>query len=112
MNPKMTIQQTSIDQTGIAIFETINGEEKQIPLYSLAPCEEAQKELAPYIEGELKHVFITNNLCEYRIEDEIRDYKETYNGSILEEYMDQLASGFPFIEGYGYESDFRMLCYT
>lgn len=106
----MTIQQTSIDQTGIAIFETINGEEKQIPLYSLAPCEEAQRELVPYIEGELKHVFITNNLCEYRIENVIRDYKKEHCGAISEELMDQLASGFPFIEGY--EPRFLMSCYA
>ena len=104
----MKLQQTSIDQTGVAIFRTAT-EEKQIPLFSLSPCEEAQ-ELSQYVEGELEHVFVTNNLCEYRIEDAIRDYKKEYNNAISEEFMDQLASGFPFV--YNCEPLFIMSCYA
>lgn len=103
------IQQTSLDQTGVAITKLATGEEKQIPLFSLSPCEEAQ-ELSYYLEGELKHVFITNNLCEYKIEDEIREYKKSHPRAIPEEFMDQLASGLPFIEGY--EPLFLMSCYA
>lgn len=105
----MMIQQTNLEQTGIAIFETETNEKKQIPLFSLSPCEEA-REMSTYIDGELKHVFITNNLCEYRIENEIKDYKKEHDGVIPEEFMDQLASGFPFIEGY--EPKFIMSCYA
>ena len=104
------IQQTSLDQTGIAIFKTETNDEIQIPLFSLSPCEEA-KEIGAYVEGECKHVFITNNLCERHIENEIKDYKKENNGSVSEEFMDQLASGFPFIEGY-YEPLFIMSCYA
>lgn len=104
------IQQTSLDQTGIAIYELSNGEEKQIPLFSLEPCKEA-RELATYMGCEkASHVYITNNLCEYRIEDEIRNYKKEHNGAVPEEFMDQLASGFPFIEGR--EPVFLMSCYA
>ena len=103
------IQQTSIDQTGVAIFKSATNEEKQVPLFSLSPCEEA-KELSCYMEGELVHVFITNNLCEYRIENEIRDYKSSHFGIIPEEFMDQLALGIPFVEGCN--SSTIMSCYA
>ena len=103
------IQQTSLDQTGIAIFETEDGERKQIPLFSLAPFEEAE-ELATYMDGERKEVYITNNLCEYRIEHKIRDYKKEHDGSIPEDFMEELASGVPFIEGS--ELRFIMSCYA
>lgn len=106
----MMIQQTSLDQTGIAIFKIENDEEKQIPLFSLTPLEEA-KEIAIYIGcNKPEHVYITNNLCEYRIEHEIRDYKKEHNESIPEDFMEQLASGFPFIEGRS--SAFMMSCYV
>ena len=105
------IQQTSLDQTGIAIFKTENDEKISIPLFSLAPFDEAD-ELSTYIEGEVKRdVFISNNLCDYRIEHEIRDYKKENAGSIPEEFMDQLASGFPFIND-GSELLFLMSCYA
>ena len=103
------IQQTSLDQTGMAIFKTENDEEIQVPLFSLTPCEEA-RELNTYIDGELKHVFITNNLCEYRIENEIEAYKNEHNGAVSEELMDQLASGFPFIEDLE-KNQVRIMCY-
>ena len=104
------IQQTSIDQTGIAIFKSENNESINIPLFSLTPFDEAE-ELAVYVEGELKDIFISNNLCDYRIEDEIRDYKKKNLGSIPEEFMEQLASGFPFVNN-GSELLFLMSCYV
>lgn len=104
------IQQTSLDQTGIAIFKlNTTNEEKYVPLFSLTPCEEAS-ELTRYIDGELKHVFITNNLCDYKIEDEIRDYAKSHNGAISEDLLDQLALGVPFVQGY--ESHFMMMLYS
>ena len=103
------IYQTSIDQTGIAIFiMNGTGEEKQIPLFSSKPCDEAN-EIAKYIDGKKIHVFFTNNLLEYDILTELRRYEREHHGSISEEYMDQLASGFPFVEGY--EKRVRMRCY-
>lgn len=104
------IQQTSLDQTGIAIFVTEDGEKINIPLFSLTPFDEAE-ELAVYVEGELKDIFISNNLCDYKIEDEIRDYKKKNLRAIPEEFMDQLASGFPFIND-GSEPLFLMSCYA
>ena len=105
------IQQTSLDQTGIAIFTVENGEKVSIPLFSLTPFDEAD-ELSTYIEGEIKKdIFISNNLCDYKIEDEIRDYKKKNLGAIPEEFMDQLVLGFPFIND-GSESLFLMSCYA
>ena len=94
----MNLVQTSFDQTGIAIVETPDKEQVTIPLFSLSLYDEAN-EMITYMEGELKHVFITNNLIEYKIEDEIRDYQEEHNNVIPEEYMDELASGIPFVQG-------------
>ena len=104
------IQQTSIDQTGLAIFKTKYGKEKYVPLFSLTPFEES-KEIASYMgQDEPKHVFITNNLCDYKIEDEIKNYQKEHNGTVSEELMDQLASGFPFIEGKS--SEIFLSCYS
>lgn len=106
----MKIRQTSIEQTGIAIFTTEEGE-RCVPLFSLEVCKEAN-ELQTYFKTLTRptRVYMTNNLLEYRIEDEIEKFKKEHNNVVPEEYMEQLVSGFPYIEGY--EARFIMSCYA
>ena len=65
--------QHSLDQTGIAIYINTEGKEKRVPLFSEAPMQEANEilfsintcmKLGAY---EIKHVFIANNLLDYKI---------------------------------------------
>ena len=97
------IKQTSLDQTGIVIYETDNSL-KTIPLFSLTPMEEATQilvdiEKITHKVCNLKHVFVANNLLDYRVEDAIKNFVNTYN-FLPENLMDELVSGFPFIQGY------------
>ena len=90
---------TSIEQTGAAIFVNDKGEEKIIPLFSDNPCEEARGiRLTNFYNYTLRDVFYSNNLMDFRIEDMVKDYIKRY-GCLPENYMDELASGFPFIFG-------------
>lgn len=96
----MKFIQKSLEQTGVAKFELVNGKEKIIPLFSLTPSEEAY-EILRYSNDlvKLKAVYCSNNLMEgYRIEDAIKDFINEY-GYLSEDLMDELASGFPFILG-------------
>ena len=92
----MKLLRTSIQQTGVAIVDQ-EGNIKQIPLYSNKPCAEARK-LGRKFGYEVKSVFYTNSLMDYRIEDCIRDFKEKY-GFLPENYIEEIVSGFPFIPG-------------
>lgn len=96
------MQISSIDQTGIAVINLGNNKEEIIPLFSENLVEEAHK-LLPLFgeEATVKHVFISNNMLTYKIEDLITDYrKDHHNPYILPEvYMEELISGFPFITG-------------
>lgn len=110
----MNIEQTSLDQTGILVMEMDETKElKTFPLFSLTPLEEA-KELSSFIEGgSLKHVFISNNLMDNSIEQEIKEYKEENNDSISEELMDELVAGFPLRNILNYTEDNVMVsCYV
>ena len=108
------IKQTSLDQTGIAIY-TIGNDEKIIPLFSLSPIEEANKMLDYFTDHTIKkvtleHVFISNNLLEYKIEDEIRNFIGE-NGYLPEDLMDELLCGFPFSNISGYNT-YSKYCYA
>lgn len=93
-------QQTSINQTGITILELANSEEKIIPLFSERPNEEAEEILTFFEEARIKSTLITNNLMDYKIENEVKKYKDDHNGALSEDLINQLVSGFPYIEGY------------
>lgn len=94
------LKQISLDQTGVAILD-IDGTEKVFPLYSNTPTAEADEVVSFYSDAEIKNVFVTNNMLDYRIEDCIEDYIKNYNSSVLpEDYMEELVSGFPFLTEY------------
>jgi hypothetical protein len=96
----MKLKQMNLDQTGVAIFKT-KDEEKQIPLYSLKPFEEAQEIKKNYYNNEgitLEAIYITNNLMTTKIEDLIESYMNEYS-ALPENYMEELISGFPYIIG-------------
>lgn len=98
----MKLKQTSLDQTGIAIIQTTEGDE-YIPLFSLEPDKEARELVALYYKNnskfiQLKACYITNNLMEVKIEDIIEKYMQN-NLNLPEDYMEELISGFPFIKG-------------
>lgn len=103
-------QQTSINQTGITILELANSEEKIIPLFSEKPSEEAEEILTFFKGARIKNTIVTNNLMDYKIENEVKKYKDEHNGALSEDLMNQLASGFPYIEGY--EPFNTMECYS
>ena len=93
----MKLQQETLDQTGIGILIE-NGKERAIPLYSLNPVEEAQyivKNSINKIEI-IKAVYFSNNLMETKIEDIIKEYRES-NRALPEDYMEELLSGFPYV---------------
>lgn len=97
----MFLNQTSLEQTGIALFETEKGVSK-FPLFSLKPVEEARDILA-HCEGlnKILHVFTSNNLLQYKIEDSIQDFQAYEGQDILpEDLVRDLASGFPFTSGF------------
>lgn len=89
---------TSIEQTGVAIFINSEGKEKVIPLFTVAPCEEARELRGIIPDYELKDVFYTNNLLNYKPEDLIRNFINKH-GFLPEPYVDELVSGFPGIGG-------------
>ena len=98
----MKLQQTTLDQTGIAILEFEDGE-RTIPLFSIYPVEEAQNIVKDYFPDciKIKAVYMTNNLMDLmgtKIEDIIHNYREK-NDCLPENYMDELLSGFPYIIG-------------
>ena len=95
----MKLCQRSLDQTGSAII-SIDGKEKEIPLYSLEPVSEAQNIVKKYFPTceEIKAVYVTNNLMTTKIEDVIRDYRKDHL-DLPEDLMEELISGFPFIYG-------------
>ena len=96
----MKLYQTSLDQTGVAIFVTKDNKEKQVPLFSLDPVGEANKLLnvVPNVER-VKHVFVTNNLCTNRVEDTIQEVinREHY---LPEDLIEYIVSGFSYVIGY------------
>jgi hypothetical protein len=95
----MKLQQTSLDQTGVAIL-TINNKDIVKPLFSLEPVSEAQELVRLYLkEATIKAVYVTNNLMPTKIEDVIDEYKENHL-DLPEGYMEQLLSGFSFIDGF------------
>lgn len=107
------VKQTSLDQTGVAIYK-IDDKEKIFPLFSLNPVEEAntlQEDLIVCSSKNvtLEHVFISNNLLEYKIEDEIRNFVKE-NGYLPEDLMDELLCGFPFSNISGYNT-YSKYCY-
>lgn len=93
-------QQTSIDQTGAVLLELANSEEKIIPLFSEKPSEEADEILTFFEGARKKNIVVSNNLMDYKIEGKIEQYKKEHNGALSEDLMNQLVSGFPYIEGY------------
>ena len=95
----MKLQQTSLDQTGIVIFKNSAGNQKNIPLFTLNPVAEAQSLQNTYFRGwEVRHVYVTNNLMQAKIEDTIEEYRKGHN-NLPEDYMEELLSGFPYIQG-------------
>ena len=100
----MKLQQTNLDQTGIGILFMEDGSEKQIPLYSCEPVQEAQTLVQNYFPNckKISAVYFTNNLMETKIEDIIEKYRENHS-CLPENYMEELLSGFPFIIGRDYE---------
>lgn len=98
---------TSIEQTGAAIFTNSEGEEKVIPLFTEAPCEEARELRGIIPDYELKDVYYTNNFFDYKLEDLIRNFINKH-GFLPENYMDELVSGFPGIVG---RNDSSCCCY-
>lgn len=95
-----TLKQISLDQTGVVILD-IDGKEKVFPLYSNNPSLEAGEVASFYPNAEIKNVFVTNNMLDYRIEDCITEYRKSYNSDVLpENYMEELVSGFPFLTEY------------
>lgn len=95
----MKLQQTSLDQTGIAIFKNSTGDQKDIPLFTLNPITEAQSLQSTYFkEWEIRHVYVTNNLMQAKIEDIIEEYRKGHR-NLPEDYMEELLSGFPYIQG-------------
>lgn len=104
MNKKFI--QTNLNQTGVAIFSCKDEEDIIIPLFGRAPLIEARS-----IEAEghilpnnysLKNTFISNNLLDYRIEDAIKDFINR-EGFLPEDMVDDIVTGFPFIEGEEFE---------
>ena len=99
----MKYKQLNLDQTGLAILLFRNGEEKELPLYSLNPFSEAN-DIVDFLEKNrkeevtLKKIFYTNNLVEPKIEDTIEEYMKG-NLALPEDYIDELVSGFPYILG-------------
>ena len=92
---KQRLFRTSMEQTGAAIYKA-GDKEKIIPLFSNNPLNEARSiTIGDY---QLEHVFYTNNLLDYKIEDLIRDFINE-NKFLPEDYMEELVSGFPFIIG-------------
>lgn len=95
----MKLQQTSLDQTGVVIIENSENGQKIIPLFSLNPVEEAQSLQSSYFrEWEIKHVYVTNNLMQAKIEDIIEEYRKGHE-NLPEDYMEELLSGFPYVQG-------------
>lgn len=99
----MKLQQTSLDQTGVAILILKGNKEKLLPLYSTNPVEEANKLVKNYFPDceVIKAVYFTNNLMPTKIEDVIEKYEERY-GYLPENYVEELLSGFPYIIGEDY----------
>ena len=93
------IRQTNLNQTGVAIISLESGNKKIIPLFSLKPMEEAEK-LANMIPKARRpiDVFVTNNLLDYKIEDEIREVVSN-KGYLPEALVDEAALGIPFVQG-------------
>ena len=96
----MKLQQTSLDQTGVAILSMNGKEEKQIPLFSLKPVEEAQSIVENFFPAceRIEAVYFTNNLMETKIEDIISNYRKNHK-NLPENYMEELLSGFPYVIG-------------
>ena len=97
------LKQTSLDQTGIAILspEKNSLEEIKIPLFSEKPTKEANELLLLFPSGTIiRHVFISNNLLDYKIEDCIKEFQKEFSNVLPENMMDEMVSGFPFIRGY------------
>ncbi len=94
------IKQTSLDQTGIAVIQLINGH-KLIPLFSENPMEEANEITLqlPVPIAMIKHVFISNNMLDYKIEDCIRHFQIAFPKVLPEDMMEELVSGFPYTYG-------------
>ena len=98
----MKLQQRSLDQTGVAILELENNEEKEIPLFSLTPVEEANTIAEKYFPScKIKHVFITNNLMNVKIEDTIAEFIKNNNGVVPENLIEEILTGFPYVIGNG-----------
>lgn len=101
----MKLQQKTLDQTGIAILRMEDDSEKQIPLFSCNPVQEAQSLVQNYFPNckKISSVYFTNNLMETKIEYIISKYREGH-ACLPEDYMEELLSGFPFIFGKEFEN--------
>lgn len=98
------IKQTSLDQTGIAIFKE-KDDYLYIPLFSLSPVEEAD-DIASYMPGCTKeHVFITNNMMDYKIEDAIKHFRKENENVLPQNLVEELVLGFPFVLNFNETSD-------
>ena len=93
------LQQRNLDQTGVALLK-INDTEKEIPLYSLEPVQEAQEIVKNYFPDchEISAVYVTNNLMTTKIEDIISQYEKDHL-DLPEDMVNELVSGFPNIIG-------------
>lgn len=95
----MKLKITSLEQTGVAIFKDKEGNEKHIPLFSDNPCEEARGLFAMDTKASLlTNVFYTNQMCNYKIEMVVKEFVGK-NKFLPENYIDEMASGFPFVFG-------------
>lgn len=94
---KMRLQQKSLFQTAIAIVIMEDGSERQIPLFSSKPFMDEVPKLQERLPiAEVKHVYLSNNLMKYKIENTIEAFVSTH-GYLPENFMNELRSGFPFI---------------
>lgn len=89
---------TCIEQTGIAVYTNKDGEEIRRPMFSNNPQEEA-REVANLTGDILLCTFYSNNMMDYKIEEEINKFVKR-NGFLPENYMEELISGFPFIHAF------------
>lgn len=90
------LQQTSLDQTGAAIYASENGD-VVIPLFSdnlMVEAHSIKSEIS--LLGELKHVYACNSLLNIDLTDKITEFLHR-TGSLPLNYMNELRSGFSHI---------------
>ena len=111
MNTKL--QQTSLNQTGMAIYLTKGNNKLFVPLFSYEPTVEAHQ-IARYtpIIDKIINVFYTNKITNEYLPNHIREFLNKTN-SLPRNYMDELRSGFSNIHNsLEFGSDTTLLPYS